>query len=154
MTDARFEDAAGAPLNLGAMDPDDLQVLSALLQDAVLTVADVAWQKRHQRLTLLVNRLRREDGVHVSPPERVRALLAVENVIGVSSQGVSRDDPELVLSILAVSFEPTEEGAGHVVFTLAGDGALRAEVEALELRLRDVTRPYQAVSGKTPDHEL
>lgn len=154
MTDARFEDAAGAPLNLGAMDPDDLQVLSALLQDAVLTVADVAWQKRHQRLTLLVNRLRREDGVHVSPPERVRALLAVENVIGVSSQGISRDDPELVLSILAVSFEPTEEGAGHVVFTLAGDGALRAQVEALELRLRDVTRPYQAVSGKTPDHEL
>ncbi|MCA0962181.1 DUF2948 family protein [Salipiger bermudensis] len=154
MTDARFEDAAGAPLNLGAMDPDDLQVLSALLQDAVLTVADVAWQKRHQRLTLLVNRLRREDGVHVSPPERVRALLAVENVIGVSSQGISRDDPELVLSILAVSFEPTEEGAGHVVFTLAGDGALRAQVEALELRLKDVTRPYQAVSGKTPDHEL
>ena len=154
MTDARFEDAAGAPLNLGAMDADDLQVLSALLQDAVLTVADVAWQKRHQRLTLLVNRLRREDGVHVSPPERVRALLAVENVTGVSSQGVSRDDPELVLSILAVSFEPTEEGAGNVVFTLAGDGALRAQVEALELRLRDVTRPYQAVSGKTPDHEL
>ncbi|WP_417743371.1 DUF2948 family protein [Salipiger sp.] len=154
MTDARFEDAAGAPLNLGAMDPDDLQVLSALLQDAVLTVADVAWQKRHQRLTLLVNRLRREDGVHVSPPERVRALLAVENVIGVSSQGISRDDPELVLSILAVTFEPTEEGAGHVVFTLAGDGALRAQVEALELRLKDVTRPYQAVSGKTPDHEL
>ena len=154
MTDARFEDAAGAPLNLGAMDPDDLQVLSALLQDAVLTVADVAWQKRHQRLTLLVNRLRREDGVHVSPPERVRALLAVEYVTGVSSQGISREDPELVLSILAVSFEPTEEGAGHVVFTLAGDGALRAEVEALELRLRDVTRPYQAVSGKTPDHEL
>ncbi|MBY6002442.1 DUF2948 family protein [Salipiger bermudensis] len=154
MTDARFEDAAGAPLNLGAMDPEDLQVLSALLQDAVLTVGDVAWQKRHQRLTLLVNRLRREDGVHVSPPERVRALLAVENVIGVSSQGVSRDDPEMVLSILAVSFEPTEEGAGHVVFTLAGDGALRAQVEALELRLRDVTRPYQAVSGKTPDHEL
>ena len=90
MTDARFEDAAGAPLNLGAMDPDDLQVLSALLQDAVLTVADVAWQKRHQRLTLLVNRLRREDGVHVSPPERVRALLAVENVIGVLARPMLR----------------------------------------------------------------
>ena len=92
MTDARFEDAAGAPLNLGAMDPDDLQVLSALLQDAVLTVADVAWQKRHQRLTLLVNRLRREDGVHVSPPERVRALLAVENVIAANLSAEMRKE--------------------------------------------------------------
>ena len=57
MTDAKFEDAGGGPLNLGAMDPDDLQVLSALLQDAVLTVSDIAFQKRHRRLGLLVNRV-------------------------------------------------------------------------------------------------
>ncbi|APZ51398.1 DUF2948 family protein [Salipiger abyssi] len=152
MTDARFEDAGGTPLNLGAMDPEDLQVLSALLQDAVLTVGDVAFQKRHQRLTLLVNRLRREDGQHVQPPERVRALVSVENVLGVSSQGVAREERDTVLSLLSVDFEPGEEGSGFVVFTLAGDGALRARVEALELRLRDVTRPYRAVSGRMPDH--
>lgn len=154
MTDARFEDASGAPLNLGAMDPDDLQVLSALLQDSVFTVRDISWQKRHRRLALLLNRIRREDGVHAEPPERVRAMLVVENVLGVASQGVPRDDSEMVLSLLSVSFEPGEDGAGHVVFTLAGDGVLRASVEALELRLRDVTRPYVAPSGKTPDHGL
>ena len=86
MTDARFEDASGAPLNLGAMDPDDLQVLSALLQDSVFTVRDISWQKRHRRLALLLNRIRREDGVHAEPPERVRAMLVVENVLGVASQ--------------------------------------------------------------------
>ena len=154
MTDARFEDASGAPLNLGAMDPDDLQVLSALLQDSVFTVRDISWQKRHRRLALLLNRIRREDGVHAEPPERVRAMLVVENVLGVASQGVPRDDPDMVLSLLSVSFEPGEDGAGHVVFTLAGDGVLRARVEALELRLRDVTRPYVAPSGKAPDHGL
>ncbi|MCR8549814.1 DUF2948 family protein [Salipiger sp. P9] len=153
MTDARFEDAGGGPLNLGAMDPEDLQVLSALLQDAVLTAGDISWQKRHRRLALLVNRVRREDGVHTVPPERVRALVSVENVQAVASQGVARGDGETVLSLLSVQFEPGEEGAGFVVFTLAGDGALRAQVEALELRLRDVTRPYRAVSGKLPDHE-
>ena len=42
--------------------------------------------------------------------------------------------------------------AGLVVLTLAGDGALRAKVEALEVSLRDVTRPYLATSGKLPDH--
>jgi len=57
-----------------------------------------------------------------------------------------------VLSLLSVGFEPGEDGAGSVIFTLAGDGVLRATVEALELRLRDVTRPYSAVSGKLPRH--
>ncbi len=153
MTDARFEDAAGAPLNLGAMDPEDLQVLSALAQDAVLTVADVAWEKRHHRLALLVNRLRREDGVHQDPPERVRALLVVENVLKVAAQGISRDEKDTVLSLLSVGFEPGEDGAGYVELTFAGDGALRCEVEALELRLKDVTRPYRAISGQMPDHK-
>ncbi|NDW00693.1 DUF2948 family protein [Yangia sp. PrR002] len=135
------------------MDPEDLQVLSALAQDAVLTVADVAWEKRHHRLALLVNRLRREDGVHQDPPERVRALLVVENVLKVAAQGISRDDKDTVLSLLSVGFEPGEDGAGYVELTFAGDGALRCEVEALELRLKDVTRPYRAISGQMPDHK-
>ncbi|EPX82003.1 DUF2948 family protein [Salipiger mucosus] len=57
-----------------------------------------------------------------------------------------------MLSILSVAFEPGAEGAGRLLFTLAGDGVLRADVEALELRLRDVTRPYEAISGKAPRH--
>ena len=35
MSDARFEDAREAPLNLGALEADDLKVIAALTQDAV-----------------------------------------------------------------------------------------------------------------------
>ncbi|MEL6416944.1 MAG: DUF2948 family protein, partial [Pseudomonadota bacterium] len=45
-----------------------------------------------------------------------------------------------------------EDAAGQVLLTLAGDGAIRLEVEALEVTLKDVTRPYRAPSGKAPDH--
>jgi hypothetical protein len=41
---------------------------------------------------------------------------------------------------------------GRLTLTFAGDGALALEVEAINLALRDVTRPYQAPSGKTPSH--
>ncbi|ETA53369.1 DUF2948 family protein [Ponticoccus alexandrii] len=149
--DARFEDAGGRALNLGAMDAGDLDVISALAQDAVLPVTEIRWQKRARRLSLLVNRLRREETPR-GAVERVRALLVIDNVLGVSSQGVDREDRDLVLSVLSVSFEPGEAPAGAVVLTLAGDGALRAEVEALEVTLKDVTRPYVAPSGKLPDH--
>ena len=50
------------------------------------------------------------------------------------------------------SFEAGEDGAGRVVLTLSGDGAISVEVEALEAVLRDVTRPYIAPSHKAPHH--
>lgn len=151
--DARFEEGGEAPLNLGALDAGDLQVISSLVQDAVFPAAEMAWRPRERRFALLLNRFRWEDeGRDRHGPERVRSVLAVDNVIKVSSQGLDRHDKDLVLSLLSISFEPGEDGTGEVLLTLAGDGAIRLEVEALEVTLRDVTRPYRAPSGKAPGH--
>jgi len=152
--DATFEEGRETPLNLAAFDPDDLRVISALAQDAVFPITEMRWQARRHRFALLINRFRWEDaGRDRHGPERVQSLLVVENVLGVASQGIDRDDADTVLSLLSVTFEPGEEGTGHLILTLAGDGAIRLEIEALEVRLRDVTRPYRAPSGKEPSHD-
>jgi hypothetical protein len=151
--DAKFEDARAAGLNLGALDLADLQVLSGLAQDAVFPITEMKWQKGARRFALLLNRFRWEDasaGRHA--PERVQALLVVDGVLGVASQGIDRTDPDLILSLLSVTFEPGIDGAGHVLLTLAGDGAILLEAETLDATLKDVTRPYVAPSGKTPEH--
>ena len=57
--DARFEDAWGRALRLRALDADDLQVVSALVQDAVFPITEMAWDRRRRRFAVLVNRLRR-----------------------------------------------------------------------------------------------
>ncbi|KZY46242.1 hypothetical protein A3731_09705 [Roseovarius sp. HI0049] len=151
--DARFEDGREAPLNLGAFDLEDLQVLSSLVQDAVFPANEMAWRPRERRFAMLLNRFRWEDkGRDRHGAERVRSVLAVDHVLKVSSQGVDRSDKDLILSVLTVEFEPGEDGTGHVLLTLAGDGAIRLAVEALEVTLKDVTRPYKAPSGKAPDH--
>ena len=154
--DARFEDAGEAPLNLGAFDADDLKVISALAQDAVFPVTEMTWRAPERRFALLLNRFRWEDRGAAArrgrPYERVQSVLAVENVLGVASTGFDRQDPDLVLSLLAIDWQPGDDAEGHVLLTLAGDGAIRLHVEALELRLRDVTRPYLAPSGKAPEH--
>lgn len=152
-SDARFEDGREEPLNLGAWDPDDLKVLSALVQDAVFPASEMSWRAGERRFAILLNRFRWEDeGRHCHEPERVQSVLVVENVMGVASQGIVRDDRDVILSLLSVTFEPGQDGTGHVLLTLAGNGAIRLDVEALELGLRDVTRPYIAPSGKVPDH--
>lgn len=156
MQDASFEDGREVPLNLGALDAEDLEVLSSLAQDAVFPVTEMRWRKAERRFALLLNRFRWEDREAAERRgrtyERVQSLLVVDNVMAVASQGVDRSDRDLVLSLLSVAFEPGEDGTGHVLLTLAGDGAIRLSVEALEVSLRDVTRPYRAPSGQAPDH--
>jgi hypothetical protein len=155
--DATFDEGREAPLNLGAGDTDDLAIISSLTQDAVFPVTEMKWQSGEQRFALLLNRFRWEDEEAARQRgrafERVRSLLVIDNVLGVASQGVARVDGDTIYSLLSVTFDAGEDGTGQVLLTLAGDGAIRLNVEALEVSLRDVTRPYQAPSKKAPEHK-
>ena len=155
-TDATFEDGQEAPLNLGAADAEDLQVISTLVQDAVFPVTEMRWVPSERRFALLLNRFRWEDEdaarARGRAYERVQSLLVVDGVLRIASQGIDRSDKDTILSLMSVSFEAGEDCDGHVLLTLAGDGAIRLAVEALEVSLKDVTRPYQAPSKKAPDH--
>ena len=157
MTDAKFEDGGEAPLRLVAQDAEDLKVIAALLQDAVLPVTELKYDARQRRFAALLNRFRWEDRVEAERVgrayERVRSVLVVEDVRKVQSFGFDRAEKDLVLSLLSMSFDPGEDGTGRLTLTLAGDGAVALDVEALDLRLDDVTRPYRAPSGKVPRHE-
>jgi Protein of unknown function (DUF2948) len=157
MTDARFEEGGEGPLRLVAQDADDLKVIAALVQDAVLPVTELKYDAKRRRFALLLNRFRWEDRIEAERVgrayERVRSMLVVEDVRKVQSMGFDRGDKDLVLSLLSMSFEPGEDGTGLLTLTLAGDGAIALDVEALDLRLDDVTRPYRAPSGKVPRHE-
>lgn len=152
MADARFEDGAETPLALAAADPEDVKILSALVQDAVLTAADITYIRSKRQVALLLNRFRWENGARVSPPERVRALLLVDDVLSMAAQGISPKTPDVVLSLLSVEWRAAQDGMGRLTLTFAGDGALALEVEAINLMLRDVTKPYAAPSGKIPTH--
>jgi hypothetical protein len=111
------------------------------------------WTRREGRFALLLNRMRWEDkGAGRHAPERVQSVLMFANVQGVSSQGVPKGDADTILSLLNIAFEETDAPSGHVILTLAGDGAIRLSVEALDVTLKDVTRPYVAPSGKLPGH--
>ena len=154
--DARFEDGADAPLRLRAFDADDLSVISSLVQDAVFTAAAMRWDRRRRRLALLVNRFRWEEAARAGrggAAERVQSVLVIEDALAVRSLGIRPGDGETVLSLLSLGFEPGAEGGGRVVLTLAGDGAVAVEVEALEVVLRDVTRPWASPAGRAPLHE-
>lgn len=151
MTDARFEDGAERPLYLGAEDAEDLKIISALVQDAVLPITDLRYRPAKRQFLMLVNRFRWED--HSAEAERVRSILVFEGVTAVRSHGIDRTDPDTVLSILSLDWTPEADGAGVLHVVLAGDGAVALQMEAVDATLRDVTRPYLAVSRRAPRHD-
>lgn len=153
--DARFADADPRPLALRAEDEADLRILSALVQDAILLGSEISHDPRARRLALLINRFRWEDADQARAEgrdyERVRALLILNDVVALQSDGMSRD-ADMVLELLALDWQPGEDGTGRLSLVFAGDGTLVADVECINVELRDVTRPYRAVSGQAPRH--
>jgi len=151
--DARYEDVEELPLRLKVCDAEDLAIVSALLQDAVLPMKETSWQPDINRFGMLVNRFRWEDKTHAEhrnrPYERVQSMLVIDNVQNVSSMGIDHTDKGQIISILTVVYN-----ADKVTFTFAGDGALALDVECLEITIKDVTRPYAVISKSAPFHNL
>jgi hypothetical protein len=141
------------PLRLLAEDADDLKVLSAAVQDAVLKIGDIVYEPQGRQLTIALNRFRWENGVR--RPERVRAGLQFGGVLNVRSRKLRRDAKGAVVSLLDVTFEPSgaaEDPGGAVILRFSGDADLRLEVEALDAALADVSAPWPA--RRAPAHEL
>jgi hypothetical protein len=135
-------------LRLLAQDAEDLAVISAALQDAVLHVGDIAFEPSARRLTLALNRYRWESG----GGERVRAGLQLGGVMQVQTRRVKRGAPEGVLELLAVTFTAGDPPSGVVTFSFAGGADLRATVECVDAVLADLSRPWS--SRSQPEHDI
>ena len=154
--DATFEEGGERPLRLMATDAGDLQVVSSLVQDAVVPGSEMTWDRRGRRFAMLLNRFRWEDAEAAErmgrEVERVRSLLVIEDALAVETQGIDRSDADMVYALLSLNWRAGEDGTGRLEIVLSGDGAVGIDAEALSVVLKDVSRPYRAVSGKRPTH--
>ena len=137
-------------LKLAAFDREDLEILSAHLQDAVLCVGDMAYLPRERRFALVACRFDWE-GAATGELRRRRTGLRFERVVSVRQCRVRRDDPKAVLNLLAVTFEETEPPAGVVTLVFSGGAAVRLQVECLEAALSDLGPAWE--TARRPAHE-
>ncbi|MEO1304227.1 MAG: DUF2948 family protein [Pseudomonadota bacterium] len=145
--------AEGRALRLIAEDAADLEVISSAVQDAVLKAENLKFDRKRRRFTLEVNRFQWEDSPSSRGPQgRVRALLAFDGVLSVKTRAITKADPDMVLSILSVRFDPAAEPPGGAISVLfSGDGELALEVEAIDATLLDSA--YEWSTRKRPDHD-
>ena len=131
----------GERLLLLAQSPGDLPPLSALLQDATVRAADIAFDRRRRRLVLLLNRYRHESG----GGSRVRAALRLETVLAVQRRRWPAE-PGAVLVLLALRVEDD-----RIDLRFGGDIALKARVEVTDIVLEDLAAPWP--TERRPRHD-
>jgi hypothetical protein len=142
-----------AALRLRAEDREDLAVISACLQDALVSVADLAYDRDAETFLLAANRFRWEcapaaegDGMEF---ERILCGLTFEAVEGVAYRGFRRADLDRLLSLLAIR---QDERSAAIELAFAGGATIRLHARQIRCRLHDVGEPWP--TSRQPDHPL
>lgn len=146
-------------LKLLALDPEDLTIVAAHLQDAVGIVGDLAYLPRERRFVALLNRFDWAGTVAADRQDagqRRRTALRFERVLKAQVQGIDLKHKGAVFAVLTAQFEPegdpAETPGGTVTLLLAGGGAIRLHVECIEAVLEDLGPVWAARAA--PRHDL
>ena len=140
-----------APLKLRAEDAEDLSVISAILQDALVAVGEMTWLPEEKRFVLVANRFLGEHAPLDKAPSlgrrvgrgrrgsfaRRMAGLRIDGVKAVQRRGFDPRDAERLLVLLAMRSEP-----GVIYFDFAGGSSIRLEVERILCHLDDLGEPW------------
>ncbi len=141
-------------LKLVAFDAEDLKVISAHLQDAVLQVGDMTYRPAEHRFAAITNRFdwASATGAHGHEPslERRRTGLRFERVLEAKCQGMDLKSKRQTLELLAIQFEETEPPGGYITLFFAGGPAVRLKVECIEAEMRDLGAAWKTT--RRPQH--
>ena len=134
-------------LRLIAHSAEDIPVVSAAVQDAILKVGDIRFDKKRRFLSIRLSRFR-----HESPEAtRIETGLRIDGVLDVKSKGIDRSDADGLAVLLGVKFNKANPPGGDIEITFAGGGVMLLSVEAVDIMLADVGEPRTTKS--IPNHE-
>ncbi|MFY9692909.1 MAG: DUF2948 family protein [Xanthobacteraceae bacterium] len=140
-------------LKLVALDKDDIEVVSAHVQDALVKVGDIFWQQREHRFMMAINRfdwMSAVDGNANADYRRCRTALRFERVKACKCHNLDQTDKGALLNLLTVEFAESDAPAGVVSLIFSGGGVIRLDVECLEAELADLGEV--SVAALCPDH--
>jgi hypothetical protein len=153
-------------LKLRAEDEEDLRVIAACLQDALIPLSDIHFLDADRRFVMVANRFRWENcelpDIHAiddhdsgSPNpnadagldgcasyERVNCGIMFDNVTAVRRRGFDQRDRGRILELLTMKIEVADNGRMAVTMVFSGDAAIRLEGEKINCRVSDIGEPW------------
>jgi hypothetical protein len=137
-------------LKLIALDPEDLQIISAHLQDAIVRVDEMAYVAGENRFAVILRRFdwtNAQNGIY----QRRQSALRFEKVRSAQYRNISPGVSQAVpLELLAIDYEPTDEVGGTITLVFSGDAGIRLEADCIEAELRDLGPVWK--TNARPEH--
>tara|TARA_B110000914_G_scaffold200822_1_gene192721 strand:+ start:119 stop:562 length:444 start_codon:yes stop_codon:yes gene_type:complete len=141
-------------LKLIANSDEDLRVISAHLQDAIVSVKDIANLKKNKIFLMQLNRFMWEDvekGVF-RKNKRIRTVLKFENVVKVLRKNINLKKKDSFLDFLAIESSLTIDKSYEIRLIFSGDSIIKIIAEVVEVTLDDQGTAW---SSKTkPKHKF
>ena len=141
------------PLKLRAEDAEDLEVIAACLQEALVHVGEMTYLPRRRRFVVALNRFVWEGrGAADGDARRVRCGVHIDGVLAVRTRGFDLGDRQRLLELLTVQATSGEDGAATISLIFSGGASIALEVECIECSLTDLDEPWRAL--RRPEHPV
>lgn len=131
-------------LKLKAKDAEDVQVVSAVLQDAIAPVCDMTFKAEDKNFIMVVHRLKRE----AEGRERVCCAVNIKGVEAAQLQGISLTQQSRMLDLLAVMTDDQ-----MMIFIFAGDAKIRLKLQDWTMIVEDFGAAWPSQCNPCHDSE-
>jgi len=141
-------------LKLLATSDDDLRVVAAHLQDAIVSIQDIANLKKNRIFLIQLNRFMWEDvekGIF-RKNKRIRTILKFDNVISVLSKNINIKKDKKFLDFLTIESNLLPDKSYEIKLIFSGDAVIKIKTEVIDVTLDDQGSPWE--SKTQPKHDF
>ena len=141
-------------LKLICRNQEDLKVISAYLQDSIVTIGDIIFLKQNRTFVMVVNRFMWEDvekGL-LRYNKRIRCAVRFEDVFKVKSKNVNQKKQNKPLECLTIKSEVMPNETYQIKIFFSGDGIITIFSEVIEVSLQDLGSPWNV--KHIPKHKI
>ena len=140
-------------LSLAAATEEDLVILSALSQDALVKTSNITWAKKKRRFVILLTRFCWEfNNENKKHNKRINSIISFDTVLAVQTKGIDQSKSNIILSLLTITYKSSSINEHRIELIFSGGGNITLMVECLEVILKDVSYPFKSASLSTPHH--
>ncbi|MEI6558108.1 MAG: DUF2948 family protein [Rhodospirillaceae bacterium] len=132
------------PIRLRAEDAEDLRIVSACLQDAIVPITEIGYLPESRSFVMVVNRFRWEAAGAVLT--RTHCAVSIQGVTEVKRRHIDLADRALLLDLLAIT-----SGSEGLELIFAGDGVIHLSAPQWRCLIEDIGEPWPAEAA--PRHE-
>ncbi len=137
-------------LKLKAQDAEDIQVVSAILQDAIVPMCDIIYEPENKLMIIGPQRIRREIPVgeiqESGIGERICCAVHIHGVEGAQTHEIDLSNKNLMLDLLALLLDEHE-----LTFIFAGGAKIRLKLGSWWMTIEDFGDSWPIVCNPCHD---